>query len=873
MLPLEDASPYPTGPTLTGLPSSPWDGMPPGGTRADGPPLDAGDVAELKRSNAILAARARLSERSPLLTLEQLLRATLDEAEALTSSCIGFYHFMESDQQTLHLQAWSSRTEAEFCRAEGKGSHYPIAQAGVWADCLRERRSIIHNDYATLPNRKGLPPGHAAVTRELTVPVLRSGRIVAVLGVGNKTTDYHEVDVDTVQRLADLAWDLAETKRAQMALQESEERYRRITEGLSDYQYRVLVEQGRAVMTTHSLECQAVTGYTEEDYASDPYLWFNMIAPADREAAQTRFEKVLLGQEIEPFEHRIFRKDGSLRWVSDTILLNKDSRGVLRSYDGIVEDITQRKLAELALAESEEKFRTLADFTYDWERWDDPHGTILYCSPSCERITGYPAEAFLADPGLLQRLLHPEDLQRWQAHCAAAHFEPKGRAEEAACVRETDFRLLHRNGEVRWIGHICQPVFGTRGTFKGVRISNRDLTERKRLETQLHQSQKMEGLGLLAGGVAHDMNNVLGAILGLASVHLEVQPADSPAHRAFLTILKACDRGRSLIQRLLGFARQGLAEERVQDLNALIRDEVRLLERTTLAQVRLQMDLAADLRPIRGDSNALSQALMNLCVNAVDAMPESGTLTLRTRNVDAGWVEVHVEDTGSGMTPEVLEKALDPFFTTKAHGKGTGLGLPLTHTTVVSHRGQMEILSEPGHGTRVLLRFPTCEPSPVEPETRAASRKEPSRVPLKVLLVDDDELIQNSMQAVLEILGHTVAPALSGEEALACLEAGFQPDLVILDMNMPGLGGAGTLPRLRALRPTVPVLLATGRADQTALNLVEAHPGVTLLSKPFGMKELQQQLEQVRPAGSSVQGQERLALGWAGSTGSKGFLS
>ena len=198
------------------------------------------------------------------------------------------------------------------------------------------------------------------------------------------------------------------------------------------------------------------------------------------------------------------------------------------------------------------------------------------------------------------------------------------------------------------------------------------------------------------------------------------------------------------------------------------------------------------------------------------------------------------------ITKEVLEKALDPFFTTKGVGKGTGLGLSMVYSTVMAHRGQMEIESEPGKGTRVKLRFPACEQDSHVAESGAAAATATLRRSLKVLLVDDDDLVQRSVQALLEVMGHTAVTAvLSGEDALAVLEAGLEPDLVILDMNMPGLGGTGTLPRLRALRPAVPVLLSTGRTDQTALTLASAHPGVTLLSKPFGLRELQSHLESI----------------------------
>jgi len=233
---------------------------------------------------------------------------------------------------------------------------------------------------------------------------------------------------------------------------------------------------------------------------------------------------------------------------------------------------------------------------------------------------------------------------------------------------------------------------------------------------------------------------------------------------------------------------------------------------------------------------------MNLCMNAVDAMTEHGTLTLRTRNHGPDWIEVQVEDTGQGMAKEVLERALDPFFTTKEVGKGTGLGLSIVYRTVKAHQGELEIQSEPGRGTCVRIRFPACETAPGTGKTPRASETGPASASLKVLLVDDDELIQSSIQAILELLGHQATPALSGEEALALINRGLRPDLIILDMNMPGMGGAQTLPLLRALMPRVPILLATGRADQVAQNLVQAHLFVSMLSKPFGRRELQASL-------------------------------
>jgi PAS domain S-box-containing protein len=395
---------------------------------------------------------------------------------------------------------------------------------------------------------------------------------------------------------------------------------------------------------------------------------------------------------------------------------------------------------------------------------------------------------------------------------------------------------LRAEGDILWLEVSAQPL------EDGFTLLSFDDITARSAEAQVRKSNQMESLGVLAGGVAHDMNNVLGAILGLATANLEIQPAGSPTYRAFDTISRAALRGGKMVKSLLNFARNSPVEERVVDLNAIVQEEVSLLEHTTLSRIRLEMDLAPDLQPMRGDAGALAHAVMNLCVNSVDAMPHSGTLRLRTRNLPGGMIEALVEDTGQGMTRDVLDRALDPFFTTKAPGKGTGLGLSMVYSTVKAHQGRMELESEPGRGTRVHLKFPACPPdAPAAEPARAATGRRPSR-PLQILVVDDDDLVLTSTTMQLEVLGHGVTPVSGGAEALRRLEAGLEADLVVLDMHMPGMGGAETFERLRALRPGLPVLLATGRADPVAMDLAEDSEGVTILAKPFTLHDLQNHL-------------------------------
>ncbi len=499
-------------------------------------------------------------------------------------------------------------------------------------------------------------------------------------------------------------------------------------------------------------------------------------------------------------------------------------------------EIKQRKATEVALRESKEELSRYFDASLDMLCIADHSGRFLRLNPEWERALGYTVAEL--EGRLCLDFVHPDDQGKTS--------DALSRLARLEDISHFVNRYLHKDGSFRWIewrsSAVGKLVYGTA----------RDITERRRaeeemqgLQAHLAQSQKMESLGSLASGVAHDMNNVLGAVLGLASANVNAQPPGSACRQALETIIKASEHGGQMVKSLLHFARQTVAEKQHVDLNEILKEEVRILERTILSDVRIELDLVSDLRPTVGDASALTHAVMNLCVNAVDAMPEKGILTFRTRNVDEEWIEVQVADTGVGMSKEVLARAMDPFYTTKEAGKGTGLGLSLVYSTVKAHGGKVEIQSHPGQGTSVRLRFPAHAPAvpagqPVVPASPPASQLAQSV--FNVLVVDDNDLIQTSTRMLLEALKHSVTVTHSGEEALQVLDAGLPADLVILDMNMPGLGGPGTLPRLRALRATLPVLLSTGRADQTALNLVESDPYTTLLPKPYSLKDLKNKI-------------------------------
>jgi PAS domain S-box-containing protein len=518
----------------------------------------------------------------------------------------------------------------------------------------------------------------------------------------------------------------------------------------------------------------------------------------------------------------------------------RDELGQPRFLLGISQDITDRRVAEQALQASEARLRAIFDAEPECVKVMSPEGILLQMNAAGLAILEVDAPEEAIGRPLLAAVC-PEYHQTFQ------DIAQKALLGELAAG---EFEMQGKKGTRRWMETRVVPLRDESGRATALLAVTRDITERKRaeaerqqLEQQMAQIQKLESLGSLASGVAHDMNNVLSAILSLASVHAQQAPEGSALHQSLDTISKACLRGGTLVKGLLGFARQGLAEERILDLNALVREEVALLERTTLAQVQLVMELADELRPMKGDPAALTHALMNLCVNAVDAMEGHGTLTIRTRNEGPETLVLEIADTGSGMTPQVLERAMDPFFSTKPQGKGTGLGLSMVYGTVKAHGGEVSLQSTPGAGTTVTLRLPACAPGPGALEATHPATEVPR--PLRVLLVDDDELIQASTAQLLELLGHHPTVTSRAEEALAMLEQGLPVDVMILDLNMPGLGGAAALPRVRALRPELTVLLATGRADQKAMDLVHSLSKVILLAKPFSLVDLQVQLKAI----------------------------
>ncbi|MBK9796519.1 MAG: PAS domain S-box protein [Holophagaceae bacterium] len=573
------------------------------------------------------------------------------------------------------------------------------------------------------------------------------------------------------------------------------------------------------------------------DYARDLASWMGLVAPEFRAEMDAYVAGIIRRHEHFDLEYPILRHaDGVRRWVHGQGDIRRDAEDRPLALVGVIQDITERKLTEQAL----HKVSVAMEQSPLSIVITDPAGTIEYVNPCFTRVTGYSAaEAIGQNPSMLKSPGTPPEYYRQMWEILAQGQVWMGEFEN----RKKNGELFHERATIAPVRDEAGRLVSYIAIKEDITAARQNEVERHAMEAQLQQAQRLESLGSLAGGVAHDMNNVLGAILGLASTLRESTDAFSPAAKTLDTIVSACMRGRGVVKSLLYFAKKDLQEERPIDLNDLLQEISQLLGHTTLKRIDLRLDLQEGLGLLRGDPGALSHALMNLCVNAMDAMPGGGTLHLRTAGDGQGGLTLSVRDTGTGMPPEVLAKAMEPFYTTKPLGKGTGLGLPMVYGTMLAHEGTFQLTSEPGQGTEAILWFPASRVAPRVPATDVTPALAAGpQASLRILLVDDDELIREAVAPLLEMMGHTVVSVPGGAQALEQLRSGLEVELVILDMNMPGMGGAEALPRILSLRPGLSVIMATGYSDHEIAPLLEGRPTVTSIRKPFSLKELQSKI-------------------------------
>jgi two-component system, cell cycle sensor histidine kinase and response regulator CckA len=748
-------------------------------------------------------------------------------------------------------------------------------------------------------------------------------------------------------------------------LQESEERYWKIKEAVSDYIYTVQIENGAAVRTIHSPGCHAVTGYQEEEFNRDPFLWLDMVPSNDRERVIEHARRVAAGETVASIEHQVIRKDGEMRWMRNTPVLHRDERGILLRYDGLIHDITRQKRIEMQLQHSHDRYQQLVEHARDGIFTINADGLFSFVNEGFCKILGYAREELfclnildtypdeMRDVGWdrLARIRSGENIQfersmkckdgsfiiieanGWkteegQIQAIVRDITERKRAEEALrhnqallqaiaegtsdviFAKDIQGRYLLANsstqkllgkpkeeiigkddtsffpsGDARHFIEIDRkvmnsgqiltyeetisihgrpatflstkgPLFDANGCVMGLFGIARDITERKnaremqaKLQEQLIQAQKMESVGRLAGGVAHDFNNMLSAIMmniGLA----ETYPIVDPRIKQILREVQSdASRAANLTRQLLLFSRRSVMNRRLLNINDVASGMIKMLDRLIGENISLHFSRKEDLPAVKADEGMLEQVLMNLAVNARDAMPKGGHITIDIEVVDVGaeqiasrpeaqpgrFVCLSVSDTGFGMDDNILEHIFEPFFTTKELGKGTGLGLATVYGIVAQHQGWVAAASEAGKGSTFRIFLPAVQES--APKAIQAEKIPILRGHETILLVEDDPGLRMIMSQGLSLLGYTVISAGDGQEAIQkWQEHHSRIHMLFSDMVMPEeLTGIDLAEKFKISKPDLKVIITSGYSPET---VGEAPKHGLFLQKPYTIEEM-----------------------------------
>ncbi len=683
------------------------------------------DITERKRAETILQARIRLSEYALTCSLDGLLTKTLDELEALTGSTIGFFHFLDSDQQTLLLQAWSTRTLTSMCTAEGKHKHYPVDRAGVWVDCVRQRQPVMHNDYASLPNRKGLPQGHATVLRELVVPIFRGDLIMGIIGIGNKQLDYVDADVDAVVQLGNLVWDIIVGKQAQ-------------------------------------------------------------------------------------------------------------------------EDLLKNE----ALLNSTQRLAKIGGWKWDVECQD------MFWTEETYRIHGFEPDTLMTGSSeLIEKSLLCYDVADRQVVLDAFR-----RCAERGQEYDLEFPFTTADGRKIWIRTTAQAVWDGDRVVKVVG-NIMDVTDRKQaeaeriaLEQQFHHAQKLESLGVLAGGIAHDFNNILTVIMGHCYLVKEEMIPEQEYKQAIQKIESAGNRAADLCRQMLTYAgKSPLVQTRV-NLWLLVDEVVRMLQAAIKKNVAIELAMQRVVPEIQGDTGQIQQIIMNLIINAAEAIGENiGTVRVALTRVlveadhaetntfgtvipVGGYICLEVTDTGSGMDEETQNRIFEPFYTTKFTGRG--LGMSAIHGIIKSHEAHLHMTSTPGIGTTFKVFFPVAQSSDFS-ETDSIVSVPCERAGGTILLVEDEEILRSMGATMLNALGFIAMTASDGREALQIYsERESEIDVVLMDLIMPVMGGIDAYHELRKSAPSLPIVFCSGYSVELVDHIIKNDQQTGFVPKPYKPDEL-----------------------------------
>lgn len=630
----------------------------------------------------------------------------------------------------------------------------------------------------------------------------------------------------------------------------SAERYQLLVESITDYAVFMLDKNG--FVASWNAGAQRIKGYDPSEIIGQHFSCF--YTPEDQ-AAGLPARALATAARDGKFETEGWRvrKDGTHFWTHVVIDPIHDPKGELIGFAKITRDLTERRASEAKLKQSQEQFRLLVQGVTDYAIYMlDPKGHVASWNGGAQRIKGYLPEEIIGQH--FSRFYGKEEQEKGEPQHGLTMALKQGRFEKEGW-------RYRKDGTRFWANVVIDRILDDHGDLVGFAKITRDITEKREAQRELEKAreslfhaQKMEAVGQLTGGVAHDFNNLLMVILSTLELLRKWLPTDEKITPLVTNAIHAAERGVSLTQRMLAFSRRQDLYRQAVDLSQLVHGMSDLLQRSLGPSIVIETRFPLGLAKVHTDANQLEAALLNLAVNARDAMPRGGSIVIAAREenlppqlqtqLDPGrYVCFAVEDKGEGMDKETLSRATEPFFTTKGLGKGTGLGLSMVQGFAEQSGGGIVLRSEMGAGTTIEIWLPVTEEEDERelPESASSPRKPAEFQKLVVLAVDDDPLVLMNTAAMLEDLGHIVMQATSGDAALNILKQPVKIGLVITDQAMPKMTGTQLAEAIKGDRPNVPIILATGYAD------IEDKPGSALprLSKPFTQQQLSEAVAQV----------------------------
>jgi len=666
--------------------------------------------------------------------------------------------------------------------------------------------------------------------------------------------NYAAIALKNASTYHDLLDEIAERKKVEGALRDSEQKYRLLATNTLETIWTTDIEFN---LTYINDAVFSFLGYTPEEFLGlNPSVF---TPPEGMQAIQNAAEHLIAKykrgklSQIK-FDLQQYRKDGTLIDVEITCNLLIDSAGKIAGFQGRSIDVSERKQAEEAVKESEVLLRQVIDTSPNCIYVKDREGRYVLINKVMADLHHTTPEALIGtkDIDLTEKWLNsPQKIKDFRA----AELEVINK-KQIRFIPEEEFTYL--DGTKRWFQTTKSPIMlkDKQEYLMGVAM---DITASKQMEDQLRHAQKLESITKLTGGIAHDFNNILGAIFGSIDMILLQLPQDHPSRRFADIILDQSQKAANLVKQMLAYSRQQRLDPGLMNINKVVEDLSMLLDRALEERIELKLQLADDLKPIYGDKTAIDQIMMNLCLNATDAMKAGGKLTVKTENLEnvdkyiedhpsvkhRRYVLISVIDTGHGIKPEDLKQIFEPFFTTREVGEGTGLGLSMVYGLVKQHDGYVFCQSEVGHGTTFELLLPVIN------KLQTASEKTSTDDLFhhgsgKIMVVEDEQDLVEILDVMLTELGYDVITATDGEKALVTYrEVGKQVDMVISDIIMPRMGGKELYEKLKKINPGVKFVFTSGYASQGFYKKFDIDPEMRVLGKPFRLKDVSDMVKEV----------------------------